>query len=221
MYLFNRSGRFIAQIGRVGQEPDEYLEYLAEFLNIDEINKKVIIYTSNPNRLMYFDFNDKFVQFVPVNEKDGGLKIWINNHILSMYAVQFLPDFTYKVYDSNFQPIVNRIRPLRLNRSNERLFNIPGNPFSHYLFNDQVYIREFVLNDILYMIDHKNFLFIPKYIISEGKYSFTSDYGGLDFWPLKNNELIGFYDAYLFKENVDKLKPKGIQEIIDKFKKNE
>ena len=282
VYLFNRSGRFIAQIGRVGQGPGEYLENLAEPLDIDEQNKIIIIYTSYPNKLMYFDFDGKFIQSVSVNEKDGGLKIWVNNHILSMDAIQFQPDFTYKIYNSNFQPVVNRIRPMLFNRTDTRLFHMPGNPFSYYIFNDQVCIRESILNDTLYMVDHKNFSFVPKYIISVGKYAFTSeildettpqrffdksknrivinsvfetkefllmkynqeycyyskkqdqffslssssgisnDYdGGLDFWPIyqKNNELIGFYDAYLFEENVNNLKPKGQQKAIDKFKK--
>ena len=287
MYLFNRSGKFIARIGRIGQGPGEYLEFHATPLYIDEISKKIIIYTSFPNRLMYFDFNGQHVRSFPVNVEDGGLKIWINDHILSMDAVQFQPDFTYRIYNSDFQPIANRIRPLRLlNRTNPAIAgltaNMPGRPFSFYIYNDQMYIRESVLNDTLYMVDHRNFLFVPKYVISEGKYAFTTDIlfetnsqsffdraknhisinsifetndflfikyrqeycyyskkqecffslnssfgilndydGGLDFWPTyqKNNELIGFYDAYLFEKNANKLKPKGSQQAIDQFKK--
>jgi hypothetical protein len=284
LYLFNRSGKFIAQIGRVGQGPGEYLEHHVFPLYMDEINQKIIIHTTYLNRLMYFDFKGKFIQSAPVHLEDGGIKIWIYNHILSMDGVQFQPDFTYKIYDSDFQPIVNRVRPLRLNQSEVRtLFNMPvGGPFSYYIFNDQIHTRESVLNDTLYMVDHKNFLFIPKYTLSVGKYAYSSDIifgtnpqrffdrskgricinsifetkdflfmrhntsycyynkkqeqifslnsssgipndysGGLDFWPMyqKNNELIGFYDAYLFEENINKLKSKGTQKVIDQLKK--
>ena len=286
MYLFNRSGKFIAQIGRVGQGPGEYLKFHASPLFIDETNKKVIIYTFYPNRMMYFDFNGRFDRSVPINMKEG-LKIWVNDRILSMDAVQFQPDFTYRIYDSNFQPIANRIRPLRINRPDPAVAglvaNMPaGGPFAYYLFNDRICIRESVLNDTLYMVDLKSLSFVPKYIIDEGKYAFTSDIifetnaksffdrsknctaistifetkdflftkykpggysyyskkqeqffslnssgipndydGGPDFWPIyqKNNELIGFYDAYLFADNVNKLKPKGPQKTIDQVKK--
>jgi hypothetical protein len=121
---------------------------------------------------MYYDFNGKFLQSLRVNVRDDGLKMWVNNYILSMDAVQFLPDFTYKIYNSDFHPIINRVKPLRLDR---RSFNIPGSLFSNYIVNDQICIRESVLNDTLYVVDNEFFLFMPKYIISEGKYSYTSD----------------------------------------------
>jgi hypothetical protein len=189
--------------------------------------------------------------------------------------------------------VTQKIKPKQIKPStNSQTININspiGYQFSYYFFEDQLHIREGILNDTLYIINNNKFSFDAKYIINAGKYEFTeeifqiqdvknffdrvsshiavksifetkenlfldyqysnaqifcyfskkdnklyylnsstgipNDYdGGLDFWPMyqKNNELIAFYDAHLFKKNIDKSKKtalKGTKTAIDSVQK--
>lgn len=81
-----------------------------------------------------------------------------------------------------------------------------------------------------YYFQNKNFF--CYYDKTEGKIlhfnshsGISNDFdGGLDFWPQYqyNNQLIAFYDAYLFEENINnprKMEPKGTQEAIKRLDK--
>jgi hypothetical protein len=179
IYLFNRKGKFMALVGREGQGPGEYLKNTVSLLSVDEINKTVAIYTSHPQRLLYFNLAGKFIKSVPVNDVDGGLVKYFNNHILTMNMVQFNPGFTYHIYNSNFQLVTQKIKPKQIKPStNSQTININspiGYQFSYYFFEDQLHIREGILNDTLYIINNKSLSFDAKYIINAGKYEFTEE----------------------------------------------
>lgn len=57
-------------------------------------------------------------------------------------------------------------------------------------------------------------------LLFHSDFGIPNDYdGGLDFWPEQqnSNEFIAWYNAYLFKENENKLKPIGNQKVVGNF----
>ena len=59
LYTFNKSGKFIAKIGRTGRGPGEYA-FPFDF-TIDE-NRKLIYILDNGNRLMQYSYNGSFIE---------------------------------------------------------------------------------------------------------------------------------------------------------------
>ncbi len=63
-YAFNRSGKFLNQIGGKGQGPGEYMFPTSYFLNIDKPN----IYVENYGEILEYDFNGDYIRSVQTPE---------------------------------------------------------------------------------------------------------------------------------------------------------
>ena len=208
-YLFSRSGKYIAQIGNVGPGPEEYLYYGSDIAHIDEKNSQVIIVTSHPRRLMYYDFNGNFLESIPIpfDNLIGSIEYY-NSNIYNFYIMKEAnmgkAPYTYTILDTAFNILTQKIKPIQFSRKSET-FAFPATPsFSQYMYNNRVHIMENMLNDTLYEINNY-FSFMPKYIINLGKYSVTTDirsYDALSFLKEINNRVmlrsIFETDDYLF-----------------------
>ena len=82
----------------------------------------------------------------------------------------------------------------------------------------------FETKDFLFIRFNKKYGYYDKkqdrFFTLKSSMGISNDYdGGLNFWPMhqKNNELIGFFDAYLFEQNINEVKPKGPQKAIGFF----
>ena len=283
-YLFSRSGRFISKIGNIGGGPGEY--YSASMFQIDEKNNHVILYDSYNEKLLYYDMKGRFIKSIHFEGRmlllSSKSNRFHNNHIIIKRANSGNIPFTYSVLDSELNIITQQIKPVQFTMRGGGFVGI-GELFCEYVYNNQMHVRENILNDTLYMINN-DFSFIPKYIIDAGKrkltvdirsdwdlfarearnrlivsYVFetkdnllisyiyqgekyhgyynksdnkymhfssstgiTNDYdGGPDFLPQyqENKQLIAFYDAYLFDEHKNEIKPKGSIEAINRFDK--
>lgn len=64
---FNREGKFIKQIGNIGQGPEEYYHF--HDFAIDTINDNVLI--ASFNQLLCYDFDGRFVNSIPLNVTEG------------------------------------------------------------------------------------------------------------------------------------------------------
>ena len=209
IYLFSRSGKYIAQIGNVGSGPEEYLHYGSHISHIDEKNSQVIIITSYPRRLMYYDFNGKFLESIPLPfENSIGNIEYYNSNIYNFYIIKEANignvPHTYTILDTAFNIITQKIKPIQFSRKSET-FAFPAIPlFSQYMYNNRVHIMENMLNDTLYEVNN-DFSFMPKYIINSGKYSVSTDIrsdDGLSFLKEMNNCVMLYSmfetDDYLF-----------------------
>lgn len=173
VYLFDRKGRFIRTIGRLGQGPEEYISISGLHLDSD----KVIV--TSQNKALFFDKQGKFLKAIalPVDEKF--VAAYYNNKFLRMVPSYYFRDSTFNVYSINnekgelLKEAVRSISfPLKKDSdwriSYRAKFIIPL-----YTYQNRPHIREY-LNDTVYMIDESN-QFIPKYILNLGKYKVTPE----------------------------------------------
>ena len=174
IYLFDKTGHFIAQIGDVGAGPGEYLRYSAQLARIDEKNNQLIIYVTPPKQAMYYDLNGKFIESITLLFDDiPGLISFHHSFYLHKKENYGRVPYTYTVLDTDFNIITKNVKPV--NYSWKDYLAYPAVPlFSQYTYNKQVHIRESMLNDTLYVIND-DFSFAPKYIINSGKYDVSVD----------------------------------------------
>jgi len=174
-YLFSKSGRFISKIGNIGGGPGEYFH--ASLFHIDEKNNNVILYDSYKKLLLYYDMKGRVKKSIQFDGKKLFLSSrsnrFHNNHIIMKRANDGNIPYTYTVLDSELNIITQQIKPVKFTMQGATFVGI-GELFSEYVYNDQMHVRENLLNDTLFMIN-SDFSFIPKYIIDAGKRKLTVD----------------------------------------------
>jgi hypothetical protein len=169
-YLFSRTGHFITQIGDVGQGPSEYI-IVSDLLQLNEQNNQIIIRNLKPNKLLYYDFEGQFIKSVSLNFDPGAFS-YHNGFYLLKNINEGNTLYTYKIWDEDFNLLFQKVKPKSFVMNPPNSGVAMGTPFCQYLFNNQVHVRENMLNDTLYRIDD-DFSFIPKYVINAGKYELT------------------------------------------------
>ncbi len=64
LFVFDKEGKFLWKISRQGKGPGEYLN-LGNF-SIDYESKRINLYVDVPSKIMIFDFNNNFIEEIPV-----------------------------------------------------------------------------------------------------------------------------------------------------------
>ena len=177
-YLFSRTGHFIAQIGDIGQGPGEYTTFTS-FININEKNDQVIIHNLTPDQLLYYDLTGRFIKSIPL-EHDSRIMSYHNGFYLlkdrnrgnTPNSIFGNTSYSYTILDEDFSIITQKIQPKSFVMNPPNHIVARGAAFCQYIYDNQVHVRENMLNDTLYRINH-DFDFIPKYIVNAGKYEMT------------------------------------------------
>jgi len=184
-YLFNRAGKFITQVGRVGQGPGEYYG-IAWPLTIDEVNQRILI-THNPGsqdgkerRLIFYDLKGKHIQTISIDVRLGAIfraksddkyvMMHLNNPVR-----EGIPPFDYSIFSADFKLITEKIKHVDYTIQPDYSLGsitIPGDErFCYYLYNSKLHVRG-PLNDTVYSIS-QNLSFVPKYVLNAGRYVVT------------------------------------------------
>jgi hypothetical protein len=177
-YFFTKTGRFIAQIGDIGQGPGEY-PVTPDPVYIDEKHNQVIIHDHMLNKLLYYDFNGRFIKQISFGVLHTASSVSYHTDFYLLKTANFgkaamvdnIP-YTYTIFDDNHEIITQKIRPVPFSMNPPNSMVSGGTSFCQYIYDNQVHVRENMLNDTLYRINH-DFSFIPKYILNAGKYEMT------------------------------------------------
>ena len=177
-YLFNRKGRFVAQIGNIGEGPGEYLFTTNPYF-IDEENKQIVLFAINPDRYIYYDMTGKHIKTVhsenkDISERTGGRtkKLYDEGLLLMIPNLGDVP-FSYTILDDNFNTVAQHVKPVQYTR-NPNFMVSTGEPFSYYIYGNKMHVRNNNLNDTLYFFANSQRI-IPKYTINAGIYEVTTD----------------------------------------------
>jgi len=177
-YLFNRKGRFIAQIGNIGEGPGEYLSTTRPYF-IDEENKQLILFAVHPDRYLYYDMTGKHINTVhsqnkDISERTGGTtkKLFNEGLLLMIPNIGDVP-FSYTILDNNFNTIAQHVKPVQFTR-NPNFVVSTGASFSYYIYGNRMHVRNNNLNDTLYFFENYRRI-IPKYTVNAGIYEVTTD----------------------------------------------
>ena len=169
--MFSKTGRFITQIGKVGQGPGEYTT-LSDLLRCDEPNNQVIIRNFTPNRILYYDLNGRFIKSINL-EYEGGSMIYHNGfYLLTISNLMGNTPYSYKIFDEDFNIVNQQIKPVQFTMNPPNRMVGGGVAFCGYIYDNQVHVRENMLNDTVYRIDH-DLSIVPKYTVNAGKYEIT------------------------------------------------
>ncbi|MDR1222123.1 MAG: 6-bladed beta-propeller [Tannerella sp.] len=182
VYLFDRSGRFIARVGRKGQGLGEY-NYIDNIF-VDEKLQRIFIRTYDPNRLNMYGFNGEYISHLPLDEYGkpaGSIKALFDNKYLVIYRNSMgKKDYTYEIRDRDYKLLGRGVRSVP--------YSVYGTPDgrseganvvlgwfdSYYRFENKIYVKENALNDTVYSITGEN-TFHPEYLLGAGKYGITVD----------------------------------------------
>ncbi|MDP3445145.1 MAG: 6-bladed beta-propeller [Ignavibacteria bacterium] len=172
LYVFERSGKFVTKVGTRGKGPLEY-NYIRSFC-IDERNNQIFIYAAFPHKLLIFNYSGIFDRkyecssILTVND----MEFFTNEKYIVMYGnPNGTTPFSYETYMSNNKLIGKNVKPVSY--SNNGSFGLIKE-FSHYIFNNSLFVKENVLNDTLYKVSSSS-EFIPYYVFNFGKYEFLKD----------------------------------------------
>ena len=215
LYSFNYDGQFIAKIGNQGKGPNEY-NYLASFA-INEKYQEVIIYGLQPSKILIYDYDGILKK--ELNGFDSKLdhvfdiEFLSQNSFVKMQSNSFgNTPFSYIIYSDEII-IKESVKPVQ--------FSINGsfgsaNEFSYYRINNNIFIKENLLNDTIYKIT-PSYQFKPVYLFEAGKYAcpielrknFMSFFerGDLKYFLLKR--VFDFHNYLIFFFDFDKKWQKG------------
>lgn len=179
VYLFDRNGRFICQVGNKGGGPGEYNNIAINYLFMDESKQEIVVQSSHPNCLMFYDLKGKYLRseaLSPGRNEAGGCFI-IHNSICMFSRMDRSAEYRYYLSPlSDLTKITKRIQVPRVEHKDRSFTSITGRGF-HYLYNGAVYVRDNSLNDTIYRIGPDN-TFTPYYVINAGKYEITAEIVG-------------------------------------------
>ncbi len=136
--LFDKFGRFLANIGSFGQGPGEYqLVYDAQ---IDEASERIYILPWNAKALLAYDLKGQYVQSIPLPTlvPKGKFKVDSKNSTLSVFILPF-NNLLYAAWRQDFQgnlldTIPGRHLAVRPDFSNEVFSNKVNGKFDVSLF---------------------------------------------------------------------------------------
>jgi hypothetical protein len=204
LYLFDRNGHFISQIGKHGEGPQDYLGYSISCLLIDEKRNRIIVHDKHQCKQLVFDLRGRFVSSVTMDEKTGtGHYERLYNDLFFIYTNNYngnMP-FVYEIRDINLQLMSENIKTVYFKRGQG--VSMIGTP-RHYLYNNKIQWKETSLNDTIYTVEN-DCSFKPKYVVNAGKHEVTPELSATpDIFKFRQR-MREYVNFDLFFETQDKL----------------
>ena len=89
LFIFDRQGKGIKKINRMGQGPEDYT-FISNIV-IDEDNGEILIHDYSPSKILVYDLDGKFIRGFKYNNDDdtlkyGGLQNYNQNHLIGYDA---------------------------------------------------------------------------------------------------------------------------------------
>lgn len=167
---FNNKGEFVNTIGKKGNGPNEYATLGSFCLNSAESD--IYIYSVDPSKILIFDYEGKLKDQITINKNRvdhfSNIEfIPLSRHFILMQANGFgNTPFSYHIYQTKFELIKKLIKPVHFEMNGSYSRN---KEFSYYVFNDELFVKENLLNDTVYRV-LPTLNFKPAYIFESGKY---------------------------------------------------
>ncbi len=174
LHVFDFYGKYIRKIGTHGRGPNEY-NYLNDFA-ISSFKPQVWLLTFTPYKLLEYNLKGVFVQQIEYSMSDNYNRIesLFNDKYLIMRTNSFgNTPFTFSIFSDDIKLLKSAVKPEQFKYSGN--VTSSKNNFWFYVFNNNYYAKENVLNDTLYRIS-TSLEFLPQYVFDSGKYKQTMDF---------------------------------------------
>ena len=193
LYAFNRDGRFICEIGRVGQGPGEYQNM--QGFSVDE--KKQLVYIETWFSLLEYSFDGGFRRSInkpPNTQNMNGRMIDNVRFVRDDIFIGYWPTinrsyieagktgtgnerYTYHLFNSSGQ----MVKSFENSEKHERGDNYQAGMYENmsmkpFRVSDYIYVKE-LPNDTLYCLNEQDEL-IPQFVFDLGKYTYSFEKRG-------------------------------------------
>jgi|GEM_PF-128114 len=86
--LFNRSGKFIGDVGKIGQGPGEYALSIYDVF-IDDVAELIYLSQINDNKILVYDTSGKFLRNITTLQRFNKPKLFLSEDILTIVQLAF------------------------------------------------------------------------------------------------------------------------------------
>jgi len=191
LFIFNKKGKFIFKLNRIGQGPQEYLAIT--FFDISLKNKLIYIYDGMSEKIIIYDFNGEFKKSKNISGiYPADLQIWNDTIIallFSKFRVESSDFYRLKLYNSNIEFFkgVHKVKP-------ENIDYLRFQPGMAKLISNKTKLTFWEsLNDTVFTYDGNNV--DPHFVFDVGKYQSSEKERMED--PLKVKDIV---DISSFRE---------------------
>ena len=195
-YAFSRNGRFIGEIGRVGQGPGEYQRIVD--LTIDE--KKQLLYIETPITLLEYTYDGVFRRSIrkpkSMNEQPISEVAFLNDNLFIGHCANHIGNEPYNffLFNDSGRVIKTFNNYIKFERISGSGWSIGEKSIRPFRVSESIYVKVYA-NDTLYFLNEQNEL-TPRFVFDLGKYSVQEKRGG----PI--NSLSDFYIPNVLKHMV-------------------
>ena len=174
-YAFDRDGRFITQIGRVGQGPGEY-QFISG-LSVDEKNQSLYIETFRT--ILEYSFDGVFHQSIPIPKNMMGSPLGDISFVRDNLFIGHVPNysgnemFNFLLFDNSGEVVKSFDNHVKLDRAKPMYFFAADAAMQPFRLSGNMYVKE-NSNDTLYCLNEQNDL-VPHYVFDLGKYVFSKE----------------------------------------------
>lgn len=193
-FTFDRSGKFLHQIGELGQGPGEYTSSSNSFFAVD----KPAIYVEDFHKLIEYDYNGDHITSIHTQKIERGDRKIIIADISSVGKNLFVGTIHNNGKNKDKYFIFNREGEIVKNLPNRVLFDRVKESASSYdtalipfRVEGKLYLKDFV-NDTLYVLND-NLEMKPAYVFDLGPYTYP-----LEYLEKRTKKIVPFKEAFLF-----------------------
>ena len=170
-YAFSRNGKFITEIGRVGQGPGEYTAIAG--ISIDK--KKQSLYMELlPSAILEYSWDGVFRRSIelPTNRLDG--VFFVRDSLFLGHKPNYSgnEEYHYFLFDTSGQIIKTFDNHVKIERS-AISWTVMERSIKPFRLSDCIYVKE-RSNDTLYCLNEQDEL-IPQFVFNLGKYAYTKE----------------------------------------------
>ena len=173
-YAFDRNGRFLCEIGRVGQGPGEYQSILGLF--IDE--KSQLLYIETHRTLLEYSYDGVFRRSIrkPQNKNEFPIRevMFVRDNLFIGHSPNYRGNepYNFVLFNDSGRIIKTFDNHIKFEQTNDG-FSTTDQSMPPFRVSEYIYVKEYS-NDTLYCLNEQNEL-IPQFVYDLGKYTYSKE----------------------------------------------
>ena len=170
-FVFDRTGKFLNQIGERGQGPGEYQYGTVFFLN----TAKSTIFIEDLKNILEYDYKGKYIRSIIRpnigNSRLSGCFYVGDNLFIGNVPYNGKNKYKYCLFDQQGDTVKGFYNHIFFDRNGSWVSTL-DDALPPFCIDNRVFLKDYV-NDTIYVLEHSEMR--PAYVFGFGKYSFPKD----------------------------------------------